>query len=438
MEVIIAGYNKTVDGFSPEVISASYARTSRSEKSIPEIREEAKLDVEKARQSNTNIVFGIGHSSIAEHVVFNIDIMGVSRFLVEEIESHRLTSYTEKSQRYVLFKGDYTIPDELNSKELKLEYINLIEEQNNFYQELYPILLDYFKKKNPEKYEKDYKTVEGWAKEDARYIISMATQTQLGMTINARNLELLIRRLNACPYIEAKQLAKMLYDKVYEIAPSLFPYVEPSISESNNKLLQYREESKEKGFVNNVFLLNFHEQNKDDEILEICKNVKIFDLLKNMKVHDSAPKEFEVVDFKFDLIMSSSCFAQLKRHRMMTIIPKMYNINYEPVIPISVIESNMEEKFMNIINKTNEFFRKTKCYYCLTNAHRREVFVKINLREMYHFCRMRMDGHAQWEIRDIANKMCEESKNLCPLGMTLCCGKDQFEKTYKENFETKK
>ena len=90
MEVIISGYNKTVDDFSPEVISASYARTSRSEKTIPEIREEAKLDVEKARQSNTNIVFGIGHSSIAEHVVFNIDIMGVSRFIVEEIESHRL------------------------------------------------------------------------------------------------------------------------------------------------------------------------------------------------------------------------------------------------------------------------------------------------------------------------------------------------------------
>lgn len=438
MEVIIAGYNKTVDGFSPEVISASYARTSRSEKSIPEIREEAKLDVEKARQSNTNIVFGIGHSSIAEHVVFNIDIMGVSRFLVEEIESHRLTSYTEKSQRYVLFKGDYTIPDELNSKELKLEYINLIEEQNNFYQELYPILLDYFKKKNPEKYEKDYKTVEGWAKEDARYIISMATQTQLGMTINARNLELLIRRLNACPYIEAKQLAKMLYDKVYEITPSLFPYLEPSKLELKNKLLQYQEEYKEKGFVNNVFLLNFHEQNKDDEILELCKNVNILDLLKDMKVHDSAPKEFEVIDFKFDLIMSSSCFAQLKRHRLMTIIPKMYNINYEPVIPISVIESNMKEKFMNIINKTNEFFRKTKSYYCLTNAHRREIFIKINLREMYHFCRMRMDGHAQWEIRDIANKMCEEAKNICPLGMTLCCGKDQFEKHIKKILKQKK
>lgn len=434
MEVIIAGYNRTVDGFSPEVISASYARTSRDPRTIPEIREDAKLDVEKARNSNKNIVFGVGHASIAEHVIFNIDIMGVSRFLVEEIESHRLVSYTEKSQRYVLFQNDYVIPEELNDRNKK-EFIELIEDQNNFYHELYPILLDYFKNKNPEKFEKEPKTVEGWAKEDARYIISMATKTQLGMTINARNLELMIRRLRACPFQEAKELANLLYEKAYEIAPSLFPYVEPSEMECQNKERLFKEETKFKGFSDNVFLLNFHEKGKDDEILEICENnISILDLLKNMKVYDSAPREFEVVDFKFNLIISSSCFAQLKRHRMTTIIPKMYNINYDPVIPVSVIATNMTEKFLNIINKTNEFFRKTKSYYCLTNAHCREVYIKLNLREMYHFCRMRMDSHAQWEIRNVAIKMCEEAKYLSPLGMSLCCGKDKFEEVYKTIF----
>lgn len=432
MEVIIAGYNRTVDGFSPEVISASYARTSRDERTIPEIREEAKLDVENARKSNKNIVFGIGHSSIAEHVVFNIDIMDVSRFLVEEIESHRLASYTEKSQRYVLFQNDYTIPKELNDEE-KIEFMQLIEEQNKFYRKLYPKLLVYFKDKRPEKNEK---MLEGYAKEDARYIISMATNTQLGMTINARNLELMIRRLRACPFQEALDLADLLYAKVYEIAPSLFPYTKPSQMEIQNKNRLYSEENKFKGISDYVTLLNFHEKRKDDEILEACcENIQILDLLKNMKSYDSAPREFEAVNFKFNLVISASCFAQLKRHRMATIIPRMYNINYDAVIPVSVIATNMTEKFLDIINKTNEFFRKTKSYYCLTNAHCREVFVKLNLREMYHFCRMRMDKHAQWEIRDVANKMCEEAKYLSPVGMSLCCGKDQFEEVYKSIFK---
>jgi flavin-dependent thymidylate synthase len=450
MEVIIAGYNKTVDGFSPEVISASYARTSRSEKIIPEIREEAKVDVEKARQSNTNIVFGIGHATIAEHVVFNIDIMDVSRFLVEEIESHRLASYTEKSQRYVLFKGDYTIPLELNET-VKKEFIDLIEEQNNFYQELYPVLLEYFKNKNPEKYENDKKTVEGWAKEDARYIISMATQTQLGMTINARNLELLIRRLNACPYIESRQLAKMLYDKVYEISPSLFPYTNPSSLEFKNKGRLFESNSFDKTRLcskKNVQLISYTKfadyrlaQSFGSGRLMFDKsNSKgiILERLEGMEPFDSAPREFEVIDFQFILQISSSCFAQLKRHRMMTILPRPYQTWYSVVIPKSVQETKMTKKFKEIIKKTNDFYNKYETPYCLTNSHTRFVQVKVNLREMYHFCRMRMDNHAQWEIRELANEMHKLASKVCPNGMSLCCGKDQFKETYEKIFESKK
>jgi len=448
MEVIIAGYNKTVDGFSPEVISASYARTSRSDKTISEIREEAKLDVEKARRSNTNIVFEIGHSSIAEHVVFNIDIMDVSRFLVEEIESHRLASYTEKSQRYVLFKGDYTIPLELDEKS-KHEFINLIEKQNNFYQELYPVLLEYFKKNNPEKYKKDCKTVEGWAKEDARYIISMATQTQLGMTINARNLELLIRRLNACPYIEARQLAKMLYNKVYEITPSLFPYTNPSSLEFKNKgkLFESNDYDRTRLWFRKKVQLISYPKFADYKLAQSFESGRlmfnktktsniILERLKGMESFDSAPREFEVIDFQFILQVSSSCFAQLKRHRMMTILPRPYQTWQPIVIPKSVQETKMIKKFREVINETNEFYDKNETPYCLTNSHTRFVQVKVNLREMYHFCRMRMDNHAQWEIRELANEMHKLASKVCPIGMSLCCGKDQFEEVYEKVFET--
>jgi flavin-dependent thymidylate synthase len=445
MKVIIAGYNKTSeDNLSPEVISASYARTSRQEKTIPEIREEAKTDLIKARESNRNIVYGVGHSSIAEHVVFNIDIIGVSRFLVEEIESHRLASYTEKSQRYVLFDGDYTVPKELSLLDRE-EFIKLVVEQDDFYFKLYPKLLEYFKNKNPEKYEKEPKTVEGWAKEDARYIISLATQTQLGMTINARNLELMIRRLRACPFIEAQELADQLYEKVYSIAPSLFPYVEPSQLEIKNKKRLYYTSMQGYGFSTKVFLDNFADKNLDQKLAEylICedddpKDYKsiILNSLEGMKSFDSVPREFEVIGFEFILVVSASCYAQLKRHRMMTLIPFPYSIGYTE-IPESVIETGMKDDFMKIIFKTNEFFEKTKNYYCLTNAHTRTVYVKINLREMYHFCRMRMDNHAQWEIRELANLMHAEASYLCPIGMSLCCGKDKFQEVYDSVFTKK-
>ena len=127
MKIILAGYNldyETIREFqnlnpemqnlTPETVSAAYARISRSPKPVDELRAVARQEVEKARQSNRNIVFEMGHSSIAEHAVFNIDVIGVSRLLVEEIEKFRLCAYTEKSQRYVLLEDDFVIPADNN------------------------------------------------------------------------------------------------------------------------------------------------------------------------------------------------------------------------------------------------------------------------------------------------------------------------------------
>jgi thymidylate synthase ThyX len=51
----------------------------------------------------------------------------------------------------------------------------------------------------------------------------------------------------------------------------------------------------------------------------------------------------------------------------------------------------------------------------------------MNARELYHFSRLRQDGHAQWDIRAIANRMIAMAKRACPLTMSLACGKDAFE-----------
>ncbi|HQP33062.1 MAG TPA: FAD-dependent thymidylate synthase, partial [Candidatus Cloacimonas sp.] len=97
MKVNIAGFNidkELIDKLNsplatPELISASYARISRSNKSIEELRKEAMKELEKARKTNTNIIFAMGHSSVAEHSVFNIDLIGVSRALTELIQRSR-------------------------------------------------------------------------------------------------------------------------------------------------------------------------------------------------------------------------------------------------------------------------------------------------------------------------------------------------------------
>ncbi len=132
MKVILAGHNidhEIIEEFknlqperqdlTPETVAAAYARISRNPRPVNELRTARPEGSGKGAASNRNIVFDMGHSSIAEHAVFNLDVLGVSRLLVEEIEKFRLASYTEKSQRYVLLQDDFVIPEEIREAGLE-------------------------------------------------------------------------------------------------------------------------------------------------------------------------------------------------------------------------------------------------------------------------------------------------------------------------------
>ena len=219
MRVNLAGFNvdRTIleqdstlssDLLTPEIISAAYARISRSTDRVEILRKKAAQNVRKARRSNRNIVFDMGHSSIAEHAVFNLDVEGVSRLALEEIERHRLASYTEKSQRYVKVGSDYLIPEEWQSAGLQKQLEQLHRKCSNFYFKL----LDH--------------NVPG---EDARYYLPFTTTGQVGITVNARSVEHMILAFSASPLAEMRRLGKTLLQVLQEITPSLIRYVEPSV-----------------------------------------------------------------------------------------------------------------------------------------------------------------------------------------------------------------
>jgi flavin-dependent thymidylate synthase len=488
VKIILAGYNldfETIKEFqnlnpetqnlTPETVSAAYARISRSPKPVDELRAIARQEVEKARQSNRNIVFEMGHSSIAEHAVFNIDVLGVSRLLVEEIEKFRLCAYTEKSQRYVLLEDDFVIPEEIRDAGLEEPFIHTIRLQNKFYHELYERLKPYVFEKHRELAAdpKNRALLEGWAKEDARYVISLATETQLGMTINARNLELMLRRLAAHPLIEAQEYSRKLYEATKDIAPSLIRYTEATEYDRRTRqalkekvMILSEEKGQGKSTVFDVSLV-YVTPDADDRIvaalihssssLSILKCLQIVSsmdrsekegliktALKHMKAYDPLLREFENVDLHFELIISASCFAQLKRHRMATITCQDYDPALDVTIPTAIYDTGMDKLFMEIIIRTEQVYEQIKKHaplaatYVLTNAHRKRVSMKINARELYHIARLRADQHAQWDIRKTAERMVYLGKKVMPLTLMLATGKDGFATLYNQTFAGEK
>lgn len=458
MKITLAGFNvdtavsaqlQPSDQVTPEILSAAYARISRSKKNVTELRAEARDEVAQARKSNESIIFEMGHSSVAEHAVFNFDIVGVSRYLVETIQRSRLASFTEKSQRYVTLQGDYVTPQEIAGTPLEEEFAQLIQRQNHLYEQLYERAKQHL---DTTDWQGSTRERYGKAKEDARYVLAMATETQLGMTINARCLERLLRRLDASDLAEAHQLKAAMEEQVLPVAPSLIRYTDaepftrglasrlPQIdhlpANHENELLghsPFPEESilasmlyQQNGY-DPVLIKNWVKDRSEEEIIELFDTI-----FTGMKAYDAAPRAFEIANFTFKLEISSSCFAQLKRHRMSTILPTGYHPSRGYVIPPLLHEIGGEAEIASLMRKVESFFYKLEAVkpslgsYILTNAHKTGVIFKANLRELYHFSRLRSDSHAQWEIRALSLWMEQQVKAICPNAAKMMMGKDAF------------
>lgn len=479
MKVYLAGYNLDIDiikklsrnkknfVLTPETISAAYARISRSPKKVDVLRKEARQEVEKARLSNRRIIFDMSHHSIAEHAVFNFDITGISRRAVEEFEHFRLCSYTEKSQRYVTLKGDFLIPKEIRKTILVSEFCDIIHLQNKFYQKLFNELKLFQLKKHPIiKDSHTLRQLENAAKEDARYTLSLATQTQLGATINARNLELMIRRFASHYFAEIQELGEKLYREVKAIAPSIILFYRANDYDQKTyfELQRYCEDIKNmKGGKNNDVVLEDYTPDSDNRILaallfrvtkrsydnclRVVKNmtkaqkIELFkQSCKYLELYDAALREFEMVNYTFSVVVSGGCFGQFKRHRLMTLINQDYDPALGVTIPPSIKEIKQEETFKKVIDKTEKLYKKIikiapyAGAYILTNAHRKRILVNVNLRELYHIARLREDPTAQWDIRNISQSMSNLAKKVSPISTLLVCGKTDYPEIYYKLF----
>jgi flavin-dependent thymidylate synthase len=486
MEVYLAGYNVDTsilkemeeksgkrEDLTPEVLSAAYARISRDPRPINEIREAARGEVEQSRKSNSTIIFKMGHHSVAEHAIFNLDIIGVSRLVMEEVEKFRLCSYTEKSQRYITLDKDFVVPDEIKGTSLEKMFVEMIQEQNKAYFELFEKLKEHVFEKHSELAAdpKNHNLLEGWAKEDARYITALATESQVGQTINARNMELLLRRFASHSLAEVRNLGCALYEKISDVAPSIVIFHEandrdlktyPELKELTSRILGSGAVSPSQGASQDVQLVESTDNGDNiiaasllhvssDISYENClhainemtddKKIEIFKTAwSNMQLYDSMPREFEYANLTFNVVLSSACFGQLKRHRMSTITSQPYDPQLGVTIPEAIKEIGMESYFRGIIDKTNEvydaIFREMPqaAPYILTNAHRKRVLIRLNAREMYHISRLREDAHSQWDIQNIARAMGKEAKRAMPLVFALLGGKDKYNEIYQNIF----
>lgn len=476
MEVILAGFNldtTIIRGLqegrkevpiTPETLSAAYARISRSPKRVDELRAQAREKVERSRRSNRTIIFEMGHHSVAEHACFNFDVIGISRLAVEALQGFRLASYTEKSQRYITLSDDFVLPEEIVELGKEKEFREVIVAQNALYHSLFDDLKAYHAEHDPVLAE-NKRDLANRAKEDARYVAALATQSQLGMTVNARELELMVRRFASHPLAEARELGQRLYEAVKTIAPSILLFCEPNRFDQETypalagfaKKLEFENPPQAdvtlidstgdadlrllSALLHRVSSASFEscrqavEKMTGEQRLELIKTT-----FERAELYESMLREFEHVVLTYEVICSASCFAQLKRHRMASISPQPYDPELGFTIPEAIKKIGRADEFKHLMEHSQNLYHEIAendpnvATYILTNAHRRRVLVTLSARELYHFSRLRSDSHAQWEIRGLSDQMVHLGKMVMPLTLMLAGGKDAYPQMYAKVF----
>lgn len=462
----------TVGNIPEEVIAVIFAYVSRSPKSFREnimtVIQEEQLGRERASKFHEKWVLNYGHASVAEHATVHVGIERVSRLFSSLLElSNEYLSFTEYSQRYQKpKKGDFFIPEELNARpSLQSEYIDL----NNFLYETYvktnDRLFEHLKINYPTPEDTDekahHRNLEKIAFEDARYTLSLATFTNLGMTANARAIEDSLTKLLSSKYSEARNRAKEIKEEVRFSVPTLVKYArenrhiketgedlfrlahsilgsEVKINKNKNNnsivnLLYWTGKDSinpEETAINKiVYAIIFENSNlvfEDSRNVIQTKDLKtkldfIKKAIEKLGKHDNPLNLFRLIDYEAELVISEACWHQLLRHRKVNWTFKEPSVLHGITIPPSVKQSGSEELLKEATMKSETLFEKLMnenlplvASYVVTNAHNRCILGKFDLWELYHLINLRMSEGAQWDIKRVINILAMEIRKYHP------------------------
>ena len=131
--------------------------------------------------------------------------------------------------------------------------------------------------------------------------------------------------------------------------------------------------------------------------------------------------------------ISRACMAQLTRHRMASfcvesqryckydeelfegedwyVIPPAFDCD---VVSRDAYKSFVKQDAEHYMIAVNSGIKPEDARYLLPNAMKTNLVMSCNARELFHILEMRLDGAAQWEIRELAEKLKEAAKAVSP------------------------
>lgn len=124
--------------------------------------------------------------------------------------------------------------------------------------------------------------------------------------------------------------------------------------------------------------------------------------------------------------ISRALTHQLVRHRIASYSQQSQRYVSEDqfgfIIPDEIIKTGVSQEYLGFMADVQEFYnfliskgvKKEDARFVLPNACHTEIVFTMNFRALRNFFNLRLDKHAQWEIREMAKEMLTILKSYAP------------------------
>lgn len=445
-------------GLSPETIAVTFAKCSRSPEPFDKIAEE--LTEQQSADFNEKWVVNYGHGSVAEHAFFNIAIENVSLIAVENIQSNRLGSYTEKSSRYQLYdRNRIYIPEKIKADpELNKAYLGAVNQLFDVYEksiepiknaisEIYPN-----KDNDPEKVWQA-KIKSKWI-DVCRFLLPNCVLANLGVSMNARTWEYAITKMLSSPLDEVKDIGQKVKEVAVEVTPTLVKYADPNEYYTDNEkylfesakelaagsgapeysrdaklklaMIDYDKDAEDKILAALIYKyrpLSFSEAQKCVKKMDTRAKEKMFRAIleKAKNIYDKPPRELEYPYYTFDVLLDQGAYYDLKRNRIMTQTPQLLTGAYGYYTPRLFNEVGLGDEYRSAMDNAHDTWRKIaakypyEAQYITTKATARRFIMKMNLRQAFYFIGLRSRKAGHFMYRKVAQMAYDAINDVHPM-----------------------
>ena len=278
-----------------------------------------------------------------------------------------------------------------------------------------------------------------------RFLLPAAALANLGMTANARVLEMSVRKWLSHPLAEVRQIAAQVRAVAQGEVPTLVKYAEaqPYLEETGADLTAAARGIPDAPASDWCALVD-HDPAAQERVLAAVlyrfggmsfeaarQAVRGMDpdgqsalaarLLGRLGRHDIPLRELEHCAYTFDLVMDQGAYFEFKRHRMMTQTPQRLTAGLGYAVPRRMEEAGFADAYRAAMDAAVAAYQTLAGWdpqvaaYLVPNGCNRRVLAVFNLREAYHFCQLRAAANAHFSIRRVALRVAEQIRRVHPL-----------------------